>query len=137
MLNLTQKKRMEAKRKCWQIWKLYKLMNNAIYGKIMENSRNRTDAKLVSNNLKWTSKPNYTSFKIFDNDVDAISKSKVKLTLNKLVYFRMRILDLSKVMMYEFHHDYIKNEYGNNSKKQQLILSKNLLDLKQGCITFS
>ena len=128
---------MEAKRKCWQIWKLYKLMNNAIYGKIMENSRNRTDAKLVSNNLKWTSKPNYTSFKIFDNDVDAISKSKVKLTLNKLVYFRMRILDLNKVMMYEFHHDYIKNEYGNNSKKQQLILSKNLLDLKQGCITFS
>ena len=112
-------------------------MNNAIYGKIMENLRNRTDAKLVSNNLKWTSKPNYTSFKIFDNDVDAIRKSKVKLTLNKQAYFRMRILDLSKVMMYEFHHDYIKNEYGNNSKKQQLILSKNLLDLKQGCITFS
>ena len=48
---------------------MYKLMNNAAYGKTMKNLRNRIDVKLVSNKkdyLKWTSKPNYMSQKIFD-----------------------------------------------------------------------
>ena len=46
----------------------------------------------------------------------AIRKNKVTLTLNKPAYVWMCILDLSKVLMYEFHYDYIKNKYGNNSK---------------------
>ena len=56
------------------------------------------------------------SHKTFDNDVVAIHKSKVKLTLNKPAYVGMCILDLSKVLMYEFCYDYIKNKYGNNSR---------------------
>ena len=98
---------------------LYKLMNNAVYGKTMENLRNRIDVKLVSNKkdyLKWTSKPSYMSHKIFDNDLVAIRKNKVTLTLNKPAYIGMCILELSKVLMYEFHYDYIKNKYGNNSR---------------------
>ena len=87
---------------------LYKLMNNALYGKTMENLRNRINVKLVSNKkdyLKWTSKPSYMSHKIFDNDLVAIRKNKVTLTLNKPAYIGMCILELSKVLMYEFHYD--------------------------------
>ena len=75
-------------------------MNNAVYGKTMENLRNRIDVKLVSNKkdyLKWTSKPSYMSHKIFYNDLVEIQKSKVILTLNKPTYIGMCILELSKV----------------------------------------
>ena len=54
------------------------------------------------------------SQKLFDNVLVAIRKNRVILTLNKPPYVDMCILDLSKVLMYEFHYDYIKNEYGNN-----------------------
>ena len=54
------------------------------------------------------------SQKISGNDTVAIRKSKVTLTLKKPAYVGMCILDLSKVLMYKFDHDYIKNKYGNN-----------------------
>ena len=54
------------------------------------------------------------SQKIFDNDLVATRKTRVALTLNKTAYVRMFILAFSKVLMYEFHYDYIKNKYGNN-----------------------
>ena len=53
---------------------------------------------------------------IFHNDLVATSESKVTMTLNKPAYIEMCILDLSKVLIYEFHYDYIKNKYGNNSR---------------------
>ena len=56
------------------------------------------------------------SHKIFDNGLVAIRKNKVILTLNKPAHIGMRTLELSKVLMQEFHHDYIKNKYLNNSK---------------------
>ena len=56
------------------------------------------------------------SQKIFDNDLVTIQKIKVTLTLNKPAYVGMHILDLSKVLMYEFHYDYIKNKSCNNSR---------------------
>ena len=61
-------------------------MNNAIYGKTMENLRNRIDVKLRNNEmdyLKCTSKPSYMSHKIFDNNLTVIRQSKVSLKLNK------------------------------------------------------
>ena len=58
----------------------------------------------------------YMSHKIFDNELVAIFKNKVTLTLNKPAYTGMCILELSKVLMYEVHYDYIKNKYGNNSR---------------------
>ena len=96
---------------------LYKLMNNAANGKTMANLRSRVHVKLVSNKkhyLPWTSKPICMSHKIFDNDLVIIPKNKVALTLNKRVYIGMCFLELSKVFMYEFSYDYIKNKYGNN-----------------------
>ena len=97
---------------------LNKLIKNAAYVKTIENLRCRIDLKFVSNKrdyLKLTSKPSYISQKIFDNDLVAIRKNKVTLTLNKPSYIRMCILEFSKVLMYELHYNYIKNRYGNNS----------------------
>ena len=97
---------------------LHKLINNAIYTKTMENLRNRIDVKLLKNKkdyLKCTSKPSYISHKIFDNNLVAIRKGKLALKLNKPAYIGMFILELSKVLMYEFHYDYIKNKYDNKS----------------------
>ena len=62
-----------------------------------------------------TSKSSYVSHKIFDNDLAEIRKSKVYLTLNNPAYIRMCIFELDKVLIYEFHSDYIKIKYGNNS----------------------
>ena len=90
-------------------------MNNAVYGKTMKKLRNRIDVLLVSNKkyyLKWTSKPSYMSH----NGLIVIHKNKVALKLNKPAYIGMCILELSKVLIYKFHYDYIKNKYGNNSR---------------------
>ena len=89
-------------------------MNNAIYRKTQENLRNKVDVKLVNNKrdyLKCTSKSNYISHKIF-----VIHKSKLALKLNKPPYIGMCMLELSKVLMYKFNYDYIKNKYDNKSK---------------------
>ena len=94
-------------------------MNNSVYGKTMENLRNRLDVRLVSNKkdyLKWTSKPSYMSQKIFENDLVVICKNKGTLMLNKPAYIGMCILELSKVLMYEFHYDYIKKKCDHNSR---------------------
>ena len=86
----------------------------------IENLRNRISVKLVSNKkdyLKWTSKPSYMSHKMLDNDLVAVRKNKVTLTLtNKPAYIGMCILELGKALMYKFHYDYIKNKYGNDSR---------------------
>ena len=66
--------------------------------------------------LKWISKPSYMSKKIFDNDLVAVCKSKVTLTRKRPAYIVMCILDLSKVLIYEFHYDYIRNKYGNSER---------------------
>ena len=120
MLDFNTQKRIEAEKNGGKDGKaLYKLMNNSVYGKTMEKLRNIIDVRLVSNKkdyLKWIAKPSYIPYKIFDNDLVAIRKSKVTLMLNKPAYIGMCILELSKVLMYEFHYDYIKNKYDNSSK---------------------
>ena len=92
-------------------------MNNATYGKSMENLRSRIIVKLINNKkyyLKCTSKPSYVSHKIFDNNLAAIHKNKLALKLNKPAYIGMCIPESSKVLMYEFYYDYIKNKYCKN-----------------------
>ena len=85
----------------------------------MENMRNKIDVKLVNNEKEYlicTSKPSHMSYEIFDNNLVTIRKSKLALKLNKPTYIGMCILDLSKVLMYEFYYDYIRNKYDNKSK---------------------
>ena len=97
----------------------FKLMNNSVFGKTMENLRKRQNIKLVTdeeNLLKWTSKPSFVSFKIFNEDLVAVHKMKPTLTLNRPAYVGMCILDLSKTLMYDFHYNYIKNKYGDKAR---------------------
>ena len=97
----------------------FKLMNNSVFGKTMENLRKRVDVRLITNEkklLKMTSKPTYVSSKIFNENLVAIHKIKETLTLNRPAYIGMCILDLSKTLMYDFHYNYIKKKYGNEAK---------------------
>ena len=94
-------------------------MNNVTYGKTMENLRNRINAKLANNEkfyLRCTSKPSYMSYKIFGNNLVAIRRRKVVLKLNRPVYIGMCISEYSKVLIYEFHHDYIKKNFDSKTK---------------------
>ena len=80
---------------------------------------NRINVKLLSKKKycsKWTSKPSYMSQIMFNNNFMVIHKKKATLTRNKPTYVRICILDLSKVLMHEFHYDYIKNKYGNSPR---------------------
>ena len=101
----------------------FKLMINSVFGKTMENIRNRVNIKLVNTGeqfKKLTAKPNYESRKIFnDNDNESlvsVHMKKTSLTMNKPVYLGMSILDLSKTLMYDFHYNYIIAKYGNRAK---------------------
>ena len=97
----------------------FKLMNNSVFGKTMENIRKRVDVRLVTDGkklLKYASKPTYVSSKIFNENLVAVHKIKETLTLNRPAYVGMCILDLSKTLMYDFHYNYIKNKYGEKAK---------------------
>ena len=97
----------------------FKLMNNSVFGKTMENIRNRVDIRLVtreSQAKKLTCKPNYQHHTIFCENLTAVHMKKVSLKFNKPVYLGMSILDLSKTLMYDFHYNYIKPKYGENAK---------------------
>ena len=97
----------------------FKLMNNSVFGKTMENLRKRVDVRLVTDKeklLKLASKPTYVSSKIFNENLVAVHKIKETLTLNRPAYVGMCILDLSKTLMYDFHYNYIKQKYGDKAK---------------------
>ena len=94
-------------------------MNNSVFGKTMENLRKRVDVRLVTNEKKLdklTAKPTYMSSKIFNENLMAVHKVKERLTLNRLAYVGMCILDLCKTLMYDFHYNYIKKKYGDRAK---------------------
>ena len=97
----------------------FKLMNNSVFGKTMENIRNRVDVKLVNTEEKFKKlvvKPNFKSRKIFNENLISVHMKKTSLTMNKPVYLGMCILELSKIIMFDFHYKYIKPKYGNKAK---------------------
>ena len=97
----------------------FKLMNNSVFGKTMENIRKRVDVRLVTDEnklLKMAAKPTYVSSKIFNKNLVAVHKIKETLTLNRPAYVGMCILDLSKTLMYDFHYNYIKQKYDSKAK---------------------
>ena len=97
----------------------FKLMNNSVFGKTMENLRKTVDIRLVTSKhklLKLSSKPTFVSSKIFNDNLVAVHKIKETLTLNRPAYVGMCILDLSKTLMYDFHYKYIKKKYGDKAK---------------------
>ena len=97
----------------------FKLMNNSVFGKTMENIRNRVNVKLVNTGeqfKKLAAKPNYDGRKIFNENLVSVHMKKTSLIMNKPVYLGMCILDLSKIIMFDFHYNYIKPKYGKQAK---------------------
>ena len=98
---------------------LYKLMNNAVFGKTMENVRKNRDIKLVTANkkrIKLLSEPNYHTMNYISKDLSIIEMKKTKIKMNKPIYLGLSILDISKTLMYEFRYDYMKPKYGSDVK---------------------
>ena len=97
----------------------YKLMNNSVFGKTMENVRNRVNVKLVTNEKalnKLVKKPNYKRVSEFHKNLVAVHMEKTTVKLDKPIYLGMSILDLSKTLMYRFHYEYVKPKWGDKAK---------------------
>ena len=97
----------------------FKLMNNAVFGKTMENVRGRVDIKCAFNDeylRKYTSKPNFKSLEVMkkdDKEMCVMEMSKNVVKLDKPIYAGFTILDLSKYLMYDFHYNTMKVKYDN------------------------
>ena len=94
-------------------------MNNAVFGKTMENVRKYRDIKLVTTERRrnyLVSEPNYHTAKFFIENVLVIEMKKTEMLMNKPVYLGLSLLELSKILMYEFLYDYVKPKYGEKAK---------------------
>ena len=97
----------------------FKLMNNSVFGKMMENTRKHRNIKLVTTEekyLKTIMKPNFKSGVHFDENLMGCEMEKIKVVMKKPVYLGQVILDLSKIVMYEFHYNYMEPKYQENLK---------------------
>ena len=92
----------------------FKLMINSVYGKTMDILRIKINVRLVNNEkdfLKYFSRPNHVTHKIFDKSFAAIYEIKSILTLNKPIYVGFTVLELNKWLMYDFQHNFIKKHF--------------------------
>ena len=93
----------------------FKLMNNSVFGKTMENIRKHRNIKLVTTEEKYlhmVMRLNFKSGVLFGENLMDCEMGKIKVVMNKPVYLGQAILDLSKMVMYEFHYDYMVPKYG-------------------------
>ena len=113
-------KRKEAKNEFEKM--LYKLFNNAVYGKTIESERKRVDVKLVN---KWEgrygaealiSKPNFHSCSIFDENLVGIQLNRTSIMIKKPIYVGLAVLKISKTCLYRFHYDFMKKQLGDKCK---------------------
>ena len=96
---------------------LFKLMNNSVFGKTMENIRKHRDIKLVTTDKKRSklaSEPNYHTINLISEDLSVIEMKKTKVKMNKPIYLGLSILEISEILMYEFWYDYMKPKYNDN-----------------------
>ena len=97
----------------------FKLMNNALFGKTMENVRKHREIKLVTTDKRrnrLVSEPNYHTTKWFSEKLLAIKMKKTIVKMNKQICLGLSVLEISKILMYEFWYDYMKPKYGDNVK---------------------
>jgi hypothetical protein len=93
----------------------YKLMNNAVFGKTMENVRNRITIDLVTDPkraMKVTSDPRYQTHIAFDENLVGVHRSKTEVVLNRPIAVGVTVLELSKLIMLRFHYDVMMSRYG-------------------------
>ncbi|CAH3196323.1 unnamed protein product, partial [Porites evermanni] len=97
----------------------FKLMNNSVFGKTIENIRKRQNIELVDDRrkaAKLTSRPNFDRATIFDPNLIAVHMKNTEVYFNKPVYVGQAILDLSKTLMFNFHYSYIKEKYKSKAE---------------------
>ena len=113
-IETNQKKRETTKNKFEKDF--FKLLNNAVFGKTMENVRNRCGVKLVNGAsekggkrlLKLYASPTFRGSKVFeDSALVSVNMAKKEVVLNKPIAVGQAILNLSKVVMFNFHYDYV------------------------------
>ena len=114
---------------------LYKVMNNSVFGKSMENLRKRVDVKLVRSHeegklRRLIASPAFARANIFDIDSAAIQNHKSRLVLNRPVYVGMNILDLSKHLMYDFYYNQLKVLYGDSCQLLYMNTDSLLLEIE-------
>ena len=98
---------------------LFKLMNNSVFGKTMENIRKHRDIKLVTTDKKRSklvSEPTYHTINLISEDLSIIEMKKTEVKMNKPIYLGLSILEINKTLMYEFWYDYMKLKYNDNVK---------------------
>ena len=94
-------------------------MNNVVFGETMENVRKHRDIKLVKTDCKrnkLVSEPNYHTMKLITENLLIIEMKQVKVKINKPIYLGLSILEISKIIIYEFWYDYMKRKYGDMVK---------------------
>lgn len=99
----------------------FKLMSNSVYGKSVENIRNRVDIRLATQEKqidKWIAKPYFKHRTIFSENLSAVHMRKQSLLFNKAIYVGFGILDISKTLIYDFHYNFFKKKYGDKAKLQ-------------------
>ena len=98
---------------------LFKLINNSVFRKTIENIRKHRDIKLVTTDKKRSklvSEPHYHTINLISEDLSIIETKKTKVKMNKPIYLGLSILEISKTLMYEFWYDYMKPKYNDNVK---------------------
>ena len=111
----------------------FKLINNSVFGKTMENVRNHRDIKLVTTDKRRSilaSEPNYDSTKHISKNLLIMEMKKVEVKMNKPIYLGQAILDISKILMYEFWYDYIKPKYGDKARLCYMDTDSFVMDIK-------
>ena len=111
----------------------FKLINNAVFGKTMENVRKHRDIKLAATDERrnqLASESNYHTTKYFSDNLMAIEMRKTRVKMNKPIYLGMSILDISKTLLYEFWYDYIKTKYQDKAKLCYMDIDSFIIQIK-------
>ena len=108
-------------------------MNNAVFGKTMKNIRKDRNIKLVATDKrrsKLVSEPNYHPTNYISEDLSIIEMNKTKVKMNKPIYLGLSILEISKILIYEFWYDYMKPKYNDNVKLCYMDTDSFIMDIK-------
>ena len=111
----------------------FKLMNNALFGKTMENVRKHRDIKLVTADEKRTklvSEPNYQTINCISENLSITEMRRTRVKMNKPIYLGLSILEISEILMYEVWCDYMKPKYGDNIKLCYLDTDSFIMNIK-------
>ena len=112
---------------------LFKLMNNSVFGKTIENIRKHKDIKLVMTDKKRSklvSEPDYHTINLISEDLSIIEMKKTKVKMNKLIYLGLSIMEISKILMYKFWYDNMKRKYDNDVKLCYMDTNSFIMNIK-------